>query len=350
MLTIWTIIKTNTDFTNFESSISNSEQKIDHRSPWSKIQLIQSNIVDLGSIYLTKSVRPKSGFEKKKMYFESNLLSDAALRELHNFDVQKEFLNQSDSFRCVDMESHEDGVVVATNRSFLIFIATSLSRDSLQKLIIDDSNFLHATKLKSIWEVLLVGLTDGTVKALRIKHSNMSLKLNDRDSPAKSELLVEENNFSAKSCAIQNIIKEERKFLDNSVSQNRFKEVNRRADEDMTTNVRGSRIVHNQVLLPAMSLNRDFVRWLDVSIKLNCLIGLCGDHLRVLNLQNFVEIGGGDSQSGISTASIVCGYNEREYLVRRSLILTTKKQCEISFQVNLGDDKVRVHMLSNSLT
>lgn len=318
MLTIWTIVKTNSPVLPQESF---NERKIDHRSPWSKTQLIQSNIIDLGSANLTKKIRPKSGFEKKKMYFESNLFSDAALRELHNFDVQKDMLDQSENFRCVDMEYHEDGIVVATNKSFIIFVTTSLSREGLRKLFIDDSNFLHATKLKSMEDVLLVGLTDGSVKALRVNSSNKSHFFSDCDSTTKADVPLEESNFNAKSCAIQNIIKEERKFVDGGISNDRFKEVEQGNDQKISTVDHGSRLINNQVLIPALSLNRDFVRWLDVSVNLNCMMCLSGEHLRMLNFQNFVEIGGGENHSGIGFATMVFGYNNREYLVSYFFLL-----------------------------
>lgn len=310
MLTIWSILKTN----SYINSESYNERKIDHRSPWSKIQLIQNNIIDLGATNLTKKIRPKSGFEKKKMYFESNLFSDATLRELHDLDVQKGLMDHSENFRCVDMEYYDDAVVVATNKSFLILVAISLSRDSLRKLLIDESNFLHATKLKSMEEVLLVGLTDGSVKVLRVRPSNICHKPNGHESFTKPGVTLEENNFSAKSCAIQNIIKEERKFLDDAMPDDRFKQVEKN-NANTTAFVCGSRLINNQVLLPAMSLNRDFVRWMDVSVNLNCMISLCGDYLRLVDFRNFVEIRCGDSNNEISIATMVLGYNNREYMV-----------------------------------
>lgn len=322
MLTIWTIVKTNSPILSSESY---NERKIDHRSPWSKTQLIQSNVIDLASANLSKKVRPKSGFEKKKMYFESNLFSDAALRELHDFDVEKDLMDHSEHFRCLDMECHDDGIVVATNKSFLIFIGTSLSRDSLRKLFIDDGNFLHATKLKSMEDVLLVGLTDGSVKVLRVSSSKMCHKFSDRHSTAKANVPLEDNNFSAKSCAIQNIIKEERKFVDGGMSNDRLQQVEKGNDHNLSTVGRGNRLINNQILLPAMSLNRDFVRWIDVSANLNCMMGLCGEHLRILNFQNFVEIRGGENHGGISFATMVIGYNNREYLVSYCLSMSNYK-------------------------
>lgn len=310
IVTIWSILKTNSHSTNSESC---NARKIDHRSPWSKIQLIQSNVIDLALINLNKKVRPKSGFEKKKLYFESNLFSDAALRELHDFDAQKDLLDQSKSFRCVDMEYHEDGVIIATNKSFLIFIPTSLNKDSIRKIFIDETNFLHATKLKSLDDVLLVGLTDGSVKVIRVKPSNMCRESNDKDSKTKG-VSSEQNNFNAKSCAIQNIIKEERKFLNDGM-EDRLKQIEKVIDD--TTMVRGNRFINNQVLLPAMSSNREFVRWLDISVNLNCMMGLCGERLRIITFQNSVEVRGvdiGDSEIGFAT--IVLGYNHREYMVR----------------------------------
>lgn len=314
MLTLWNIIKTNSHYTNSESS---NERKIDHRSPWSKIQIIQSNYIDLAfaSINLNKKVQPKSGFEKKKMYFESNLFSDAALRELHDFDAQKYLSDQSQSIRCVDMEYHDDGVVIATNKSFLIFVATSLNKNSLRKILIDETNLLHATKLKSLDEVLLVGLTDGSVKVIRAKPSPSYIgESSDKDrKDITPGVPFEQNNFSAKSCAIQNIIKEERKFSDDGIANNRFKQIEKVTSD--TTTVRGNRFINNQILLPATSSNREFVRWMDLSANLNCMMSLCGERLRIVNFQNIVEVRRGESEGEIGFAALVSGYNHREYMV-----------------------------------
>lgn len=323
MLTIWTILKTNSSSTYSDTSAA---RKIDHRSPWSKIQLIQSNIIDLASMNLNKKIRPKSGFEKKKIYFENNLFSDAALRELHDFDAQKNFSNQSTSFRCVDLEYHEDGIVVATNKSFLIFLPTSLNKESLRKIFIDESNLLHASKLKSFDDVLLVGLTDGSVKAMRVNPSNECQKLRNSDTVANTTTSdhFEQQNFSAKSCAIQNIIKEERKNFGDSLAMNNFKQIENVIEN--TTMMRGIKFINNQVKLPAMSSNRDFVRWMDVSINLDCLISLCGERLRIINFNKSVEVlEGSDSEIGFAT--IVTGYNHREYMVRGFGTILFTKQC-----------------------
>lgn len=300
--------------------------------------------MDLASINLNKKVRPKSGFEKKKLYFESNLFSDAALRELHDLDAQKDSLAQSHSFRCIDLEYHEDGVVVATNKSFLIFVPTSLNRDSLRKISIDETNFLHATKLKSLDDVLLVGLSDGSVKVIRVKPSNLCRESSENDSKTVGASL-EQHNFSAKSCAIQNIIKEERKYS-NDGSEDRLKQTEKVYDD--ATMLRGNRFINNQILLPAMSSNRDFVRWLDVSVNLNCLMALGGKRLRIINFQNSVEVRGIDiGDSEIAFATIVLGYNHREYMVNAFLFcLNEVTQIETKkFQVNLEEDSVRVHLL-----
>ncbi|KAJ6647290.1 Cytoplasmic dynein 2 intermediate chain 1 [Pseudolycoriella hygida] len=323
ILTVWTILKTNCHSSNSEAF---NERKIDHRSPWSKTQLIQSNIIDLTSTNLTGKVRPKSGFEKKKMYFESNLFNDVALRELQNIDSQKMLSDQTDNFRCVDMECHEDVVVVATNKSFLIFVAASLNRNSLRRLMIDESNFLHATKLKSLDDVLSIGLIDGSVKVMRVKSSNLCLKSKDKNFSTNPPPLAQ-NSHSAKSCAIQNIIKEERKFFDDgTIMEPSRKSQNIIEDKNQ---VRDSRFINNQTMLPAMSLNRDFVKWMEVSVSLNCMMVLCGNHLRIVNLENFSGTPADDTLDVkvIGSAALVVDCNNREYMV------------------SLEDNKVRVHLL-----
>ncbi|KAG4071946.1 hypothetical protein HA402_006107 [Bradysia odoriphaga] len=326
MVTVWTILHTNSHSTNLDIY---NERRIDHRSPWSKVQLVQSSIIDLTSMNLNnRKARPKSGFDKKKMYFESNLFNDAALRELHDIDARKDLSDQSEKFRCVDMEYHEDGIVIATNKSFVIFVATSLNRDSLRKVFIDESNLLHATKLKSLDDILLVGLTDGSVKVLRVSSSNVCRKSSDIEPKTVTGLPFDQHNFNAKSCAIQNIIKEERKKITDDPAD-RLKQIENVIDgADM---VRGNRLINNQVLLPAMSLNRDFVRWMDVSVSLNCLMSLCGERFRIINFESTAEDRVGDGSNNVAFAAIVLGYNQREYLV------------------NVEQDNVRVHLLRKKI-
>lgn len=144
ILTIWTFLHT-TNKWNFDTSLSMSENRIDHQSPWSAIKLIQSNSIDLQCIIMQSSnkKRPKSGFDKTRSYFESNLFSDAALRELQEINNEDGLpLMDVRDFRCTDLAIDSDGFCVATNKRYLIFGQKSMHPDSIRKTIIDESMFI----------------------------------------------------------------------------------------------------------------------------------------------------------------------------------------------------------------
>lgn len=144
LLTIWTIIQLQTIASGSNNDIKqNQSYRIDHHSPWSKVKLIESVCIDLHDVLQMQRVRPKSGFERTRSYFESNLFSDTALRELQ--DNTNRTNSADDDEKNVlygDVEMIGDTFFVTTNRQFLLTGSKSLNRKSLRKLMLDDGKFL----------------------------------------------------------------------------------------------------------------------------------------------------------------------------------------------------------------
>lgn len=129
-------MQTNTD-------TNHSSYRIDHQSPWSKVKLIESVCIDLRDTLQMQRVRPKSGFERTRSYFESNLFSDTALRELQDNAGHANAENNDDDRNVMygDVDVIGDAFFVATNRQFLLTGNKSLNRKSVRKLMLDDGEF-----------------------------------------------------------------------------------------------------------------------------------------------------------------------------------------------------------------
>uniref|UniRef100_A0A1B0DDE8 Uncharacterized protein n=1 Tax=Phlebotomus papatasi TaxID=29031 RepID=A0A1B0DDE8_PHLPP len=123
---------------------------------------------------------------------------------------------------CTDFEATAEGYFVATNKPFILFFNKSPTRDNIIKIPVEET---HSKFYPTIIEMcpsrenLLIGFSDGSVKLKPIvveeegaSGGSSEVKVTDEE--------VEENNLSAKSCAIQNIVKNERKLYHDSQALN----------------------------------------------------------------------------------------------------------------------------------
>lgn len=177
LLTLWTLIEAST--LPVDDIKTN---RIDHQSSWSQIKLTQSRCIDLRmsiETFVRKKIRkrPVSGFKKTQSYFESDIFNDAVLKELQeaNSNGDNKILSR---FTCVTMEVSMESIFIATNENFLLHARKSLRSNLFRKIQIDDDprNRRYATTLLTIPngdgdEILLAGLSDGTVKSYRIRHT-----------------------------------------------------------------------------------------------------------------------------------------------------------------------------------
>lgn len=157
-------------------------QRIEHHSAWGNVKLIQSYCIELRTsieTFVRKKFRkrPVSGFKKTQSYFENDLFNDAVLKELQEANNKDDYKILT-KFSCIAMEVSVDSVFVATNENFLLHARKSLrSHRAFHKIQIDDEpSRRHATALLSISnrdgdDILLVGLSDGTIKSYRLARS-----------------------------------------------------------------------------------------------------------------------------------------------------------------------------------
>lgn len=321
ILTIWTVLQLHNSFD------TEATDRIDHRSPWSTVKLVQSNIIDLNVqwISMTIGIRPKSAFQKTRSYFESNLFSDSALQELNNISNIRSttFVDDLVPLRCIDLEVIEDCYYVATNKNYLIAGTESLHKDSIRRIAInDDGRKINANRLKSMYDgdTLLVGLSNGSVKVLRgNKHQLQIDQFHPRTNDVESSAYCtpeQPNIISAKSCAIENIIRDERK----TTTVDEFEHIN--SSQNVNRKQMDCKILkhsNDQLLLHGLSLNENIVRWMGISAMTNRLFVLCNRTLRVVNLENMTEVitGGSDTDTyHFSDAAVLArGISNTEYLV-----------------------------------
>lgn len=282
-LTLWTLIESKTvPASDFKSN------RIDHQSTWSTIKLNQSKCIDLRmsiETFIRKKYqkRPRSGFKKTQSYFESDLFNDSVLQELQdNNQMEEKILTK---FCCTAMEISTDSIFVATNENFLLYGKKSMRENAFQKIQIDDNGRLqrHASSLLSMKstdgvDIILAGLSDGTIKSFRIasktipandiisedEESSVSLSSslpsphNQIAAESSTSMLiavsdVQSNdasgtNLLGKSCAIQNIVTGERNkpYDDNAID--RALTVNYFDESDMRLSLFGGAVINERNL------------------------------------------------------------------------------------------------------
>lgn len=117
----------------------------------------------------TKMSRPtSSAFDKTRSYFESELLSDNALRELQQMNsIESKLVT---GFRCTALEMTKEGILIVTNENFLFFGRKSFKNESFRRIQIDSDANIHVDHIALLTapdeDIVLVALTDGTVKTL----------------------------------------------------------------------------------------------------------------------------------------------------------------------------------------
>lgn len=155
----------------------------------------------------------KSKFEKNVTYFESNIFSDAALQELQNV---KSAVDQAQNLIFIDLLFDGELLISISNQNFVAVTTVGL-KNKTKKIIITGPNEGHTVKITSAavfkQGMLLIGLSDGTLKLHQIVPQSVKKnaghweeEFTDENSKDQQQLVLD------KSCAIQNIVLNERKF------------------------------------------------------------------------------------------------------------------------------------------
>lgn len=164
------------------------------------------------------SKKVKSKFEKNVTYFENNIFSDAALQELHTV---KSTMDQAQNLIFIDLLFDGDLLIAVSNQNFVITITMGLQNDTKKVIVTDAFDAFSAIRITSAMVyrpgMILISLSDGTVKLQKI----VTRKDNNSEDGFDGDDGLDENKkneelIGEKSCAIQNIVLNERKFYESA--------------------------------------------------------------------------------------------------------------------------------------
>lgn len=192
--------------------------------------------------------------------------------------------------------------------------------------------FLHATSLVSIplHGILFIGQSDGSIKLLQCANdltisqqiiAKKSRPITSKPKPLHHSPSPNENLLAAKSCAIQNIIKDERHLKQNEIDSSESLSLNYNYKQT-PLNVLPTKFIssifanciHEQILLHGLSLKQHYTKTILCAIQTGYLFAQCGQQMRCYNIEKCVEknIANGKISTDIALA---CDTNNKEYLV-----------------------------------
>ncbi|XP_059612363.1 cytoplasmic dynein 2 intermediate chain 1 [Phlebotomus argentipes] len=267
ILILWLLLET--------SSINSADAINANDHTFSKLKLVQSNVIDL-RVHLMENGASTNHFERKLSYFESDLFSDAALRELQDKDGEKD---SNSEVLCTDFQASSEGYFVTTNQPFILFFNKSTKEGIAKIPVADKSSKFYATVIEMCPSTknLLIGFSDGSVKLKPIHVER------EEASGVAEESVIDEDadeaNLSAKSCAIQNIVKNERKLYEESQALNNLDSSEmKKSFASPLKSMQKDRVKVGGIILAGSYFRRDFVRKIQVTEK--HVFALCGQQVK----------------------------------------------------------------------
>ncbi|XP_054736846.1 uncharacterized protein LOC129243675 [Anastrepha obliqua] len=243
IMSIWTLVEMSVKHCEFDtpktsntqhrrkcSSSPVSNSRFEYSSPWARVKLIQSAICDLRDYLESGLRRTQTQFQTTKSLFEKEIYSDEVLRELNE---TKMALNQSQplqGLRFTSIDTGSERIYVCTNRNFVLTCSKSLKSERFSKININEGGFLFPTALKVLTNdnFLAVGLSNGSVMIVNCNQQALAHQRNGDARLLETTISCEDVNHviktphtpdidpdTGKSCAIQNIILNERRLLGN---------------------------------------------------------------------------------------------------------------------------------------
>ncbi|KAH8253278.1 hypothetical protein KR032_004562 [Drosophila birchii] len=212
LLTMWTLVE--------GGSSSNTNE---FSSPWARVKLLQSASCDLRSYLERRLLKSNtSAYEKTKSLFQGNIYSDALLRELNETQTLTTALQGQglQGMRFTSIDTGSDLIYVCTNRNFVLCCTRSLKPERFTRIAVNESRFLFPTSLcvLSNESYVAVGLSNGSVMILNCnQRQRQRQKGPQRPMTGYPPATAEPDPETGKSCAIQNIILNERRSFDQQV-------------------------------------------------------------------------------------------------------------------------------------
>ncbi|KAL9918326.1 uncharacterized protein ACN427_000705 [Glossina fuscipes fuscipes] len=329
ILTIWTLVETSSNLTYLNnrkatgrgSHIKKSIDSHEYNSPWARVKLIQSAIIQLKDYLECKNARlPFDSFKQTQNLFQQNIYSDKALREIGAKKGLKKVL-QNVTFRSLDVGS--ETIYICTNHNYILCCPKSLKSESFRRIPLNESDFLFPTALKVLTNehFVAVGLSNGAVIILNCSHNknpsickDESLENGKFQEPAKklsSEHSFNNSSARSKSCAIQNIILNERRSIDMDFCQNiELHDIQGPTTVACLATINSKQkpyelIVQDQLtILTGSVLRKSLVKSLELSFDGWRLFALSDNNLRVYDFYLDQEVAVSESNESMGTNQI----------------------------------------------
>ncbi|XP_017078902.1 uncharacterized protein LOC108113000 [Drosophila eugracilis] len=263
LLTMWTLVE--------GASSSNSNE---FSSPWARVKLLQSASCDLRSYVERRLLKShQSAYEKTKSLFQGNIYSDDLLKELNETQTLTTVLQGQglQGLRFTSIDTGSDLIYVCTNRNFVLCCTRSLKTERFSRIAVNESRFLFPTSLcvLSNENYVAVGLSNGSVMILNCNQRQIQRQKNQqRPKTGLPPAFNEPDPETGKSCAIQNIILNERRSFDQQVDPNSTYDTRPNTALELIERPRRSyemRVFDQQLLLSGSGLRQHLVQALILS-------------------------------------------------------------------------------------
>ncbi|EDW10199.2 cytoplasmic dynein 2 intermediate chain 1 [Drosophila mojavensis] len=209
LLTIWSLV---------ESGLNcGATTRNEYSSPWARVKLLQAVSCDLRG-YLERRLlkRTQSDYDKTKSLFQGNVYSDELLRELNETQTLTTAMAGEgvQGLRFSSIDTGTDLIYVCTNRNFVLCCTRSLKTERFTRIGLHESRFLFPTALCVLANeyYVAVGLSNGSVMILNCNQRQRQRV--QRPMTAMPQPTLDYEPEMGKSCAIQNIILNERRSFE----------------------------------------------------------------------------------------------------------------------------------------
>uniref|UniRef100_A0A6P4FA39 Uncharacterized protein LOC108049319 n=1 Tax=Drosophila rhopaloa TaxID=1041015 RepID=A0A6P4FA39_DRORH len=305
LLTMWTLVEG-----------ASSSNRNEFSSPWARVKLLQSASCDLRSYLERRLLKShQSAYEKTKSLFQGNIYSDDLLRELNETQTLTTALQGQglQGLRFTSIDTGSDLIYVCTNRNFVLCCTRSLKAERFSRIAVNESRFLFPTSLcvLSNENYVAVGLSNGSVMILNCNQRQRQRQKNhQRPKTGHPPATAEPDPETGKSCAIQNIILNERRSFDQQVDPNPSYEPRPNTALELIERPRRSyelKVFDQQLLLSGSGLRQHLVQALILSSDGWRLSALTNGTVRTYDFYRDRELPSGQPAEGCLKVTDIAG-------------------------------------------
>ncbi|EDW72576.2 uncharacterized protein Dwil_GK20629 [Drosophila willistoni] len=310
LLTVWSLVESDA------SSATSNE----YSSPWARVKLLQSACCNLRSYLEQRILRnQQSSFDKTKSLFQGNIYIDNLLKELN----ETQTLSSGEGLqglRFTSIDAGSDLIYVCTNRNFVLCCTRSLKMERFSRISVNESRFLFPTSLcvLSNESFVAVGLSNGSVVILNCNQRHRPKTTTQLRRPPTSAINAAVDADIGKSCAIQNIILNEKRHSFDKEEEK--EEMRPNTALELLQQPRRSyemRIFDQQLLLSGNALREHLVQALVLSSDGWRLFALANGTVRVYDFYLDREVVDDQHQMGSHVKDITAGRSSQndQYLL-----------------------------------